>query len=187
MKYKFATGLCVLLTTISSVEAGLIDLGASLNGAQQVPSVNTDAFGLSTVRYDDVAKTLDVKLIAEGISLNELAENPGRFHIHGPAGLGSTAGVIVQLGALQNFEQFGQLISFEAIGVPLPDPGVNEPLLLSGQTYLNLHTVANPSGEIRGQILGAAPPIPEPGTLTLACFGFAILGCMSRRFGRRPA
>ncbi len=46
-----------------------------------------------------------------------------------------------------------------------------------GMTYLNIHTLANPGGEIRSQLEPVAP-VPEPTTLllwgtTLAGLGFA--------------
>ena len=45
--------------------------------------------------------------------------------------------------------------------------------LLNGKYYINLHTVNNGGGEMRGFIVVA--PVPEPGTLALVALGGAAL------------
>ena len=47
-----------------------------------------------------------------------------------------------------------------------------ETALLAGNTYLNIHTMAFPGGEIRG-FLSA---VPEPSTWAMMLIGFAGLG-----------
>jgi hypothetical protein len=57
------------------------------------------------------------------------------------------------------------------------------PNILAGRSYINFHTVQNPPGEIRGQIL----PIPEPSTYALLGIGLAtVIGFTRRRSGRMP-
>jgi hypothetical protein len=46
--------------------------------------------------------------------------------------------------------------------------------LLAGQTYLNVHTAANPGGEIRGQV-------PEPSSICLSMLGLICLSAFRRR------
>lgn len=51
--------------------------------------------------------------------------------------------------------------------------------LLSGQTYLNIHTTQFPGGEIRGQLLQA---VPEPATVLLLATGvMGIAGALRKR------
>ena len=172
--FVFALGTVSLLVC-GQLRAANIELGASLSGDQEVPPVATDAFGLARVAVDTETRQLWVQMLVEGIELDDLADNPGRFHIHGPAGMGENAPPLVDLGVTQAFFQVGKLIMFSQDEIPIPD-GVDPNLIVSGQTYLNLHTDAFPGGEIRGQLM-----VPEPGTLALALAGLLLLGLNRRR------
>jgi hypothetical protein len=50
---------------------------------------------------------------------------------------------------------------------------------MAGEAYFNIHTTANPSGEIRGFLVG----IPEPSTLAL--FGSGLVGLATLRRRRK--
>ena len=50
--------------------------------------------------------------------------------------------------------------------------------MAAGQTYLNIHTMGNPGGEIRGVL---APQVPEPATIALTTLGLAALAIVRRR------
>ena len=54
--------------------------------------------------------------------------------------------------------------------------------IAAGQSYLNVHTVQFPGGEIRGQLL---PGIPEPAAWTLSIAGLGVAGLSLRRRRRR--
>jgi glucose/arabinose dehydrogenase len=69
-------------------------------------------------------------------------------HIHGPATTSGSTGVLVDLAPF-NGGAFGAIGALSGT-VVLTD--AQKAALLAGQTYINVHTVANPSGEIRGQI-----------------------------------
>lgn len=110
---------------------------ASLTGAQEVPPVATAASGTADVRYNTGNNTLSWSVTHGGLSGPVTGA-----HIHGPAGPGQNAGVVIP------FSNLGAAtITGEARITP-------EQLtqLTSGQWYVNLHTAANPGGEIRGQL-----------------------------------
>ena len=154
--------------------ATIINLSVELTNDQESPSVVAvpePTSGLATVAYDDVANTFDLTIFVTGIVLADLAANPDRFHLHGPASPGSNAPPIVDLGSIGVFQKFGNFILMNLSGVPLS--AANEADLLAGRTYLNLHTTDHPSGEIRGQV------VPEPATL--AWVWVAIVTCCSWR------
>jgi hypothetical protein len=63
-------------------------------------------------------------------------------HFHGPAPAGSNAGVVVP---------FAGPLASPIIGSATLTPAQVDQLK-SGLWYINLHTAANPGGEIRGQV-----------------------------------
>jgi hypothetical protein len=52
--------------------------------------------------------------------------------------------------------------------------------LLTGKTYVNIHTLAHPGGEIRGQIT-ALPVVPEPATMAGLGIGVGLLALRRRK------
>lgn len=110
---------------------------ATLAATQEVPPVNSGGTGTADVRYNANNQMLSWSVTHSGLSGPVTAA-----HIHGPAGPGQNAGVVVP------FTNVGAAtITGEAKITP-------EQLaqLTSGQWYVNLHTAANPGGEIRGQL-----------------------------------
>ncbi len=93
---------------------------------------------------------------------NGMTSNVAAGHLHGLAGPGSTAGVLIPFtvsgGTDGSFSGMGTLDASGLAG------------LLDGQTYINIHTANNGSGEIRAQV-------PEPQSLVLLVLGsVALLG-----------
>ena len=110
---------------------------ASLTGTEEVPAVTSTGTGTADVRYNSNSQMLSWSVTHSGLSGPVTAA-----HIHGPAGPGQNAGVVVP------FTNVGAAtITGEAKITP-------EQLaqLTSGQWYVNLHTARNPGGEIRGQL-----------------------------------
>lgn len=131
---------------------------ADLSGANEVGPVDTEASGMAhfVFRDNELRFALFAKDITEAV----------QAHIHlGAAGM--NGGVVVFLKAPgENFSGTGLV----AEGILTSDDLINDLAGMSlwdlvgeieaGRAYVNVHTVANPGGEIRGQIEEAAKGPP---------------------------
>ncbi|WP_417590706.1 CHRD domain-containing protein [Owenweeksia hongkongensis] len=109
---------------------------AALDGAQEVPAVTTNAIGLGTFALSKTSEEMLVEVVVDGLS----GPITGA-HLHrAPAGM--NGGVLINLtpGITDN------RISMSV------DPTSILGALDSGNIYINIHTAANPNGEIRGQL-----------------------------------
>lgn len=108
-----------------------------LDGASEVPSVSTPATGSGFLTM--IGPRLYYRISYSGLTANATAA-----HIHGPAATTNSAGVLVGLATPTGTDG---VISGWVTLTPL-----QLHYLLSGLTYVNIHSSANPGGEIRGQI-----------------------------------
>lgn len=91
-------------------------------------------------------------------------------HIHGPAPTGEVAGVVVNLEPI-HFVAFTSATNGGIIqGAVMLDTNMAE-ALLDGLWYVNIHTEANPAGEIRGQL------IPANSAPTIICSEDTVTEC----------
>lgn len=122
-----------------------------LEGGQEVPPVETGAFGFAEVELKVVDGFATLKFELEVCNI----ENAFAAHIHGPAMPGVNAGVILGLfaGGPVTVEDCEMIASGEVSGDAV-SPALVESLL-AGLTYVNVHTTAHPGGEIRGQLVAA--------------------------------
>ncbi len=120
------------------VLAEMMSFKADLKGASEVPAVTSQGTGNVTATYDTVSKKLSWKGTVSGLSGNATAA-----HFHGPAEPGKNAGVMVPAPGVTTgaFEGSATLTDDQAKA------------LTAGQTYFNVHTAANPNGELRGQVV----------------------------------
>jgi hypothetical protein len=123
--------------------------GIVMSFAQETPAtpqVPSNALGLLDVHYRKDTRILNYKITWSGLS-----SAPTLIHIHGLAPIGYPAGIVQTILAASNPTLFPSTGSYT--GTMLVDGVViKEQDLLNGFYYMNIHTTANPNGEIRGQI-----------------------------------
>ncbi len=112
--------------------------GATLSGAQEVPAVSTTATGNYSANFDKTTKVLNYTVTYQGLT-------PTMGHIHSVTAAtaeGNTGGVSIP---------FATTITTPLVGqATLTQTQQDE--MYANRTYANLHTTANPGGEIRGNI-----------------------------------
>jgi hypothetical protein len=138
-----------LLTVVSmllfSALPAQIFFTANLDGSQENPAVTTTATGTGTFVLN-----ADATELSYSITINGLTPTAAHFH-NAPAG---TNGNVVKNLSFINNHATGVWKSSDA-SQPFTDSLLSE--LLSGRLYVNVHTSANPGGEIRGQVMLSNP------------------------------
>ena len=110
---------------------------ATLDGKAEVPPNTSAATGAADIDYDPATKKLTWKVTYTGLSGPATAG-----HFHGPAEAGKNAGVAVAIPNATSSPAEGSATLTDAQAADLT----------SGKYYVNVHTAANPGGEIRGQV-----------------------------------
>jgi len=134
----------VVLAVTSAV--GQIHFTATLNGSQEVPSVATSATGTGAFTLNAARTELRYRITYQGLSGTLLAG--GHFHTGRPGISGPVVKTIATAGGPASSSITGSWRSDDA--QPLTPARVES--LLLGRVYVNFHTAANGSGEIRGQV-----------------------------------
>jgi hypothetical protein len=110
---------------------------ATLSGKSEVPPNASAGTGTADMDYDAASKKLTWKLSYSGLSGPATAA-----HFHGPAEAGKNAGVAVAIPNATKSPVEGSATLTDAQAADLE----------AGKYYINVHTQANPGGEIRGQV-----------------------------------
>ncbi|MET3924101.1 CHRD domain-containing protein [Devosia sp. 2618] len=120
--------------------AEVINYGADLNGASEVPKNDSAGTGKLEATYDTDSKAFAWTVTYEGLTGDATAA-----HFHGPASADANAPPVVPItGALASPIKGTATLTDEQAGQ-----------LKDGQWYFNVHTAAHPDGEIRGQVTAA--------------------------------
>lgn len=113
---------------------GPLAFESTLNGDQETPPVTTGAFGVAVAGLNTTLDTLTYM-----VGVNGITPTNAHFHLGAP---GVAGPVIVALTTTAP--------NFYAAKVPVTANQVTQ--LFKGNVYINIHTAANPAGEIRGQL-----------------------------------
>lgn len=154
----------LLLPNLSS--AALVRLNATLNGEK----AGTTSLGLGTAA---MLLDTDTNLLSWTILFEGLSGSLTLAHFHGPAAPGNNAPPQVDIIA-NSTGAFSPLVGSAALS------DMQEEELLNNLWYINLHTAAFPTGEVRGQVtFGSVVPIPA--AVWLFGSGLLGLGALRRR------
>ena len=133
-----AIALVGFLAVAATGFAEEVKFKADLKGSTEVPPVQTSATGTADITYDSATKNLSWTIEHTGLSGDVTAA-----HFHGPAAVGVNAPPVVPI----------DMSALAKGSATLDDAQATD--LSEGRWYLNLHTAANPDGEIRGQVMKA--------------------------------
>ena len=142
---RFLLASLMILLTVGSAANGQIFFKAKMDSVQEIPAPvgSVPGHGLGVFVLNSNATQLYYNITVDGLSGPLTA---GHFH---DAAAGVAGGVVKTLNFVNN-HAVGVWSSTDATQ-PLTDSMLSE--LLDGRLYVNVHTTANPGGEIRGQVM----------------------------------
>lgn len=143
-----------LLFSAASAHAQ-VQLTANLNGGTEAPNkVSTGSLGTAVVSVDTTNKEITVNLEVFNLPTGTVG---GHIHVGGPdvAGpiifdLAPASGMTGDFTLNQRLSS-ANLVVRTAQGILTIDDAIQA--LTGGNCYINVHTSANPAGEIRGQLI----------------------------------
>jgi len=178
-----------MLVAAPSARATLIFIHVDLRPTNEVPPTASNGTGFADLLLDTVAQTLQGHIVFSGLTSNTTAA-----HIHcclASPFQSANVGVATLVPAFPGFP-LGVTSGVDDFILDLSSASAYNPAfvtaqgglanaeaafiagLLSGRTYLNIHTVMFGGGEIRGIV-------PEPMTISLLLLGLSGAGILSRR------
>lgn len=195
-----AGAIAAALLVATQAQAAVTVYSGSLSGLAEAPPNSSPGVGTALVAIDPVTHQLTVTVSFSGLVPTTSTGAPSgttASHIHAATALPftGTAGVATQLPSFVGFplgvtsgsysQTFNTLdSSFYNPAYVTANGGTTataEAALFgaigTGRAYLNIHTTAFPSGEIRAFLV----PVPEPTTWAMMLIGFGAVGWSIRR------
>jgi CHRD domain len=119
-----------------SARAEVVKLQAELKGSNELPPNGSTGSGTAEATLDT-----DTRFLTYTVTYSGLTGPAIGAHFHGPSEAGKNAGIALPFKTVQSpIEGNATLTDAQAAD------------LLSGKWYANIHTAANPGGELRGQM-----------------------------------
>ncbi len=140
-KTMYLTALISLSFALSSfvsvARAEIVKLHADMKGSNEVPPNTSPGLGTAEATFDT-----DTRLLTWTVTYSNLTGPAMGAHFHGPSEAGKNAGIV---------------LPFKTVDSPIKGSATltdNQAAdLLAGKWYANIHTMANPGGELRGQMM----------------------------------
>ena len=123
---------------LTDARAEMITLKADLKGSNEVPPNSSPGSGKAEATLDTVTKVLTWT-----IAYKDLSGPVVGAHFHGPSEPGKNAGIVLPFKTVEKSPIQGS--------ATLSDAQIAD--LLAGKWYANIHTAANPGGELRGNMV----------------------------------
>jgi CHRD domain-containing protein len=121
---------------LTAARAEMVTLKADLKGSNEVPPNTSAGSGKA-----EATLNTETKVLTWTVTFKDLSGPPVGAHFHGPAESGKNAGIVMPFRTLESPIQGTATLS---------DAQVSD--LLAGKWYANIHTAANPGGELRGNM-----------------------------------
>jgi hypothetical protein len=139
--FRAVVTVCALTLVLAAAHAATINLKADLKASAEVPPKDSAGTGSLTATLNT-----DTNELTYHIEFSGLTGPVAAAHFHGPAAEGANAKPQLPIK-----------------GTPITSPVDGKATLtaeqakelVDGKWYFNLHTAANPGGEIRGQVVKA--------------------------------
>ena len=185
--FRVALVVLTLFSFAGTANAAVITWSATLTSSQENPPTGSPATGSGTVTFDDTTNVLSLNLAWAGLTGLGM-----QAHIHCCTPPTANSGIAVDLWLTANpqpatgtFSRVADLDLENPFRTPFVTANggtVNGAMatlaaaMNIGNAYFNIHTMAFPGGEIRGNITPARVQAPEPATLLLLSLGAGALG-----------
>jgi hypothetical protein len=196
--------LSALLGASLNAQATVYQFSAALNAANEVGGSSSTAAGLAVLNYNDMGTvsladdSYDFAMAVFGLSGGAAPGTAASdYHIHGAANTTQNAPVRISLKNAP-FVSFNSGTTLLVGGLNIAAPSIPSTptngypamsffdMLQGGLAYVNVHTVANPGGDVRGQLVQvAAFAVPEPSIYAMLLGGLGLVGFVASRRRRQ--